>query len=325
MMTIENKDVKQIIYQESGNFVRQHESMLFQRLNYYLVAIAFLAAGFVELAATSTQPAANTLLTWLAVLVGVTGFFISWFFTAINYLNGQTLTMAYKYAELLEKKLIRENPSLSETELLYRHINYEIFESGKYKVNHKTFIYDSIIASIRFRYNYHGGEPRAPHTWTIPCFFIAFWLIALSIYCRFVFSWWTPFIIIGIPVLLVVIYYCLFHENVRIERVTLPKDVKANPDIRYPISFTLMNKESFDTTVTWQVFTSALGNDNNDNSNSVPVNIDSGSVTVPGNRSVEVKNNYSYPSAESILVIYKIFYKGNQIDGWSGVLNVLPT
>ena len=323
-MTTENRDLRQIIYQESGSFVRQHESMLFQRLNYYLVAIAFLAAGFVELAATSTQSAANPLLTWLAVLVGATGFFISWFFTAINYLNGQTLTMAYKFAEQLEKKLIIVNPGFSETDLLYRHINYEIFESGKYEVNHKTFIYDSIIASIRFRYNYREGEPRAPHTWTIPCFFIAFWLVALSIYCWSVFAWWTMLIIIGIPILSVIVYHCIFHENVRIQKVDLPKNVKASSSVTYSTSLSLVNHESSDIVVTWQAFTSALGNIDDD-TNTASINVGSGSVTVPGYSSRVVENSWAYSTAGSVLVIYKIFYKGNQIDGWSGVLNVQPS
>lgn len=51
-MDTEDSELKKIAYQESGNFVRQHESMLFQRLNYFLVAIAFLVAGFVELVAS---------------------------------------------------------------------------------------------------------------------------------------------------------------------------------------------------------------------------------------------------------------------------------
>ena len=110
-MDIEKSNLKIIAYQECGGFVRQHESMLFQRLNYFLVAIAFLVAGFVELAASSTQHHANSLLAGLAILVGAAGFLISWLFTAINYLNGRTLTRAYVLAEHLEKQLFVDKTS----------------------------------------------------------------------------------------------------------------------------------------------------------------------------------------------------------------------
>jgi len=207
-MSAENKDLNKIIYQESGNFVRQHESMLFQRLNYFLVAISFLAAGFVELAASSAQRNANPLVMGLAVLVGVTGFLISWFFTAINYFNGTTLIKAYEFAEQVEGDFLSKASDLSEPKHLYHYINKDMLASGNHKFDLKTLLYDSIVASMRSKFNTKEGEPRAPHTWIIPYCFIWFWLAALSIYCGFVFAWWTPFIIVGTPVLVVIGFHC---------------------------------------------------------------------------------------------------------------------
>jgi hypothetical protein len=200
------RDLKQIIYQESGTYVRQHESMLFQRLNYFLVAIAFLVAGFVELAVNSAQHDSNTLRIGLTVLVGTTGFVISWFFTAINYFNGTTLINAYEFAEQVEDDLFNNTFDLSQTKRLYRHINKELLASGRFKFDLKTLLYDCIVASIRIEFNTKEREPRAPHTWIIPFCFILFWLAALSIYCSFVFAWWTTLIIIGIPMLIVALY-----------------------------------------------------------------------------------------------------------------------
>jgi hypothetical protein len=211
-MNTENRDLRQIAYQESGNFIRQYESMLFQRLNYYLVAIAFLVAGFVELVASSTQYSANPLLTRLAVLVGTTGFLISWFFTAINYFNGKTLNEAYEFAEKAEDDFLNNLFDLSQTKHVYRYINKDILASGKFKFGLKMLLYDSIIGSFQPEYNTKEGEPRAPHTWIIPFCFIWFWLIALSIYCGFKFHWWAFFV--GSPVVGFALYHYKIYQNV---------------------------------------------------------------------------------------------------------------
>ena len=217
-MDIEKSNLKIIAYQECGGFVRQHESMLFQRLNYFLVAIAFLVAGFVELAASSTQHHANSLLAGLAILVGAAGFLISWLFTAINYLNGGTLTRAYVLAEHLEKQLFVDKTSeLAELKLPYRHMSDAIFESSEFRFGFKMFFYDSVAASfLHFNFNTDKGELRAPHTWIIPFYFTLFWLAALSIYCFFLIHWWTLFV--GSPIIydfiVVIIYNCKCHSMV---------------------------------------------------------------------------------------------------------------
>lgn len=200
-MNDENWNRKQTLYQESWNFIRQQESLLFQRVNYFLVAIAFLVAGIVDLAVNSIQHRANPLLIGLVVLVGSTGLLISWIFTAMDYFDAQILTASYRLIQVREKELMDETAKASEIGLPYAQI-LQTMKKGSGEFNPKTFLFDSIVAPFKFIFG--KKEPLAPHTWFLPFFFILFWLAALSIYCGFKFNWWTILLIIGIPISLVV-------------------------------------------------------------------------------------------------------------------------
>ena len=103
--------------------------------------------------------------------------------------------------------------------------------------------------------------------------------------------------------------------NMKIQSVTLPSGAKTSSGIvvtTYPTTFRLVNSESFDITVNWQAHSSVTGNFGN------------GSVTVPKNGYVDVTNNYYYTVAGVVNLTYTIYYNSNQIDTWSGTMNVLP-
>jgi hypothetical protein len=98
--------------------------------------------------------------------------------------------------------------------------------------------------------------------------------------------------------------------NVKIQSVTLPSSVIANSGISYPTTFRLVNNGSTSVAVTWQAHSSVTGN------------YDNGSVTVPANGYVDVTKNYLYTTAGPVSLSYTISYNGNQLDSWSGTLNV---
>jgi uncharacterized repeat protein (TIGR02543 family) len=109
--------------------------------------------------------------------------------------------------------------------------------------------------------------------------------------------------------------FILTSPNVKIHSVTLPSGAETSgPWIYtlYPTTFTLVNNESVNVTVTWQAFSSVTGN------------FDSGSVTVPANGSISVTKSYYYTVGGAVNLTYTIYYNGAQINSWSGTMNVLP-
>jgi hypothetical protein len=103
----------------------------------------------------------------------------------------------------------------------------------------------------------------------------------------------------------------LYSPNVKIQSVTLPSNVKANSGF-YSTTFRLVNNESVGLIITWQSHSSVTGN------------FDSGSIVVPKNGYVDVTRSYYYTVAGAVNLTYTIYHNGNQIDTWSGTMNVLP-
>jgi hypothetical protein len=103
-----------------------------------------------------------------------------------------------------------------------------------------------------------------------------------------------------------------FVPNIKIQSVTLPVNVKANPNASYPTTFRLTNSESVDVTVTWKAHSSITGD------------YDSGIVTVPKNGFQDVTRSYIYGSAGTANLTYTVSYNGAQVATWSGSLIVSP-
>lgn len=104
----------------------------------------------------------------------------------------------------------------------------------------------------------------------------------------------------------------------RIQSVILPSDAKKRGEYEtwiiktYYTTLKLVNNESVDITVDWQGHSLASGV------------FDSGSVTVPKRSSVNIKRDYYYETVGAVQITYKIFYRGTELDSWSGTLNVSP-
>ena len=188
-----NRD--QVLFQAACDRVKQHESLLFQRLNYFLISIAFLIAAFVQLALNTSNHSYP-----IALLVGIAGVLLSWIYTAINFSNAKILKIVYENANSLEKKYFK-GEKLKASELPMNFVFSSIFESSKFKVDWKTYIYDCIRGSAQTSFN--TGQKDyipSPHTWMIPYFFIVFWLAALVLYFIFflkpIYGFTIPFIVL---------------------------------------------------------------------------------------------------------------------------------
>jgi len=103
--------------------------------------------------------------------------------------------------------------------------------------------------------------------------------------------------------------------DVSITSVILPSGVKVSGwPIRTTYSTTLRveNNEWIDITVQWQAHSSVTGD------------FDSGSVNVPKRSYIEIMKDYYYNTAGPVLITYRVFYDGTELDSWSGSMNVLP-
>ena len=108
-----------------------------------------------------------------------------------------------------------------------------------------------------------------------------------------------------------------FIPGVEIQSVALPSNAKTSSGIiltTYPTTFRLVNNESVDVTVTWQVHFFANGN---------PFSNYSNTVTVPQNGYIDVTNRYYYPIAGTWNVTYTISINNSQVDTWSGTMIIL--
>jgi hypothetical protein len=103
--------------------------------------------------------------------------------------------------------------------------------------------------------------------------------------------------------------------NVKIQSVTWPSNAKISTGTtitNFDTTFRLVNSESFDVTVDWQVDSSLNGN------------FDSGSVIVPKNGFKDVTKAYHYTIPGTVKMTYTVKCGGSQIASWSGDMIVSP-
>ena len=174
--------------------IRQAESLLFQRFNYFLVVNAFLTTAFATLAVISFHNS-QVYLWLLTLLVAAAGLITSYLFSAINLSNAQNLRMLYEYAMKLEQ---------GKTESLlppYTNIGEKILSpNAKGDVRSNSIMLPSILAlAMIFRYfhiqfadNQANSKTTdvltrtpAPTTWIIPWGFSTFFWLPIFLLCIF--------------------------------------------------------------------------------------------------------------------------------------------
>lgn len=102
--------------------------------------------------------------------------------------------------------------------------------------------------------------------------------------------------------------------DAKIQNVDIPAQAKPSPwgFIQYDHTLTIVNNESVEIKIDWNVHSSNTGD------------FDSDSKTIPANSSKSITKRYFYETIGSIEITYTIFYRGNELDSWSGAVNVVP-
>jgi hypothetical protein len=209
-------DKNVIFYQEFCSKTRQHESLLFQRFNYFLITIAFLVTAFIQLVINTSNRTFP-----LALLVGTTGILLSWIFTAINFHNSKIIKMLYIHAKIMEDAFFSDK-QLNISDLPDNYLLSQIFDSGYFKADLLFIFYGCIKETQNFSFNLklddknkpESGNVPGPHTWMIPYLFIIFWLIAIILYISFFLTpfWWF---ILPLAVLIYVIHPFLYRYIIK--------------------------------------------------------------------------------------------------------------
>ncbi|MBA2084202.1 hypothetical protein DMTZ50_0003 [Dehalococcoides mccartyi] len=157
--------------------------LLFQRLNYFLIASSFLVTAFATLLVAAKGCMAGDQLV-LAFLINAVGFYLSLFFAIINYLNTRIIWQKGKYLRDIENTsevISRISPNSTSEEIVLQKVWGE-------ELNHSQFtLILNMVKEIRdffFGPSKASKSGLAPHTYLIPLGFGVFWaiLFAMIIY-----------------------------------------------------------------------------------------------------------------------------------------------
>jgi len=152
-------------------------NLLFQRLNYFLIGSAFLVTAFSTLVAVEHFNLTGPNLT-LAYMINLTGFYLSLFFSFINYLNTRIIWHKHKFIRDMESitEEKRENiKAFTKSEDILVEEIWNIELKDNYLILLSNMIKESF--SFIFRTYKTSKQGLAPHTYWIPLGFTVFWLV----------------------------------------------------------------------------------------------------------------------------------------------------
>jgi hypothetical protein len=180
------------IFQERINYILHSTNWIFQRFNYFLIGIAFLVTALAAIWASWNygMDPVNGQAAWFLRIICFSGYFLSIFFTYIDY-NG-SVELKNLWNTLYHKPAMR--------------LNGWVIKPYKDKLN----LWDDLIGIIRPK---KGRRQPASHTYLIPIFFAVFWLVIslillpdASIQDHWV--WWS---VTGVVLVIVPGSFCLIH------------------------------------------------------------------------------------------------------------------
>jgi hypothetical protein len=189
---------------------RQHDTtLLFQRLNYFLLSTSFFLAAFISLINSSkfSLDLQNSYY-WIAQILCVVAFVVSLGFTVVNLINARIIYKVLKCLRDLEN---------SKAEYLFKD-NKPIFNNfmekavKPYKFSYKYLMIIPIytiayITQTKLDSNHDNNisiEDVAPHTWLVPILIAFLWLM---IYFTLFINHW---VLLSLVVLLFIFFGTLF-------------------------------------------------------------------------------------------------------------------
>ena len=194
------EELLRIGYSESAQVLRHQESLLFQRLNYFLVANAFLITAFATIFVNIFN---NPPLWGFGLIISLSGILISFTFSAVNLYNAKIIELLYTSISKIENELTNIDiapapapaPAIDTAPapavLPYGFLKSQLIEQRKeeFKYTWKIVFAEPFLATYQVVTAFcHANNSKikriipALHTWAVPLFFFVFWVIALVIY-----------------------------------------------------------------------------------------------------------------------------------------------
>lgn len=146
-------------------------TLLFQRLNFFFIAMGFLVAAWAQLMGDGTRD--------LQIIVSVSGFLFSFAFALTNYLNTKIIWNIGAYLRKLEEMTTDE---ISIDDMPFHRTYGIVKDSLDFKINNIVSLAFEMVASIFrlvFRPKDAGEKNVADHTYFIPLLFTFLWVVLL--------------------------------------------------------------------------------------------------------------------------------------------------
>jgi hypothetical protein len=159
---------KEKVIQERLEYVKHQEMLLFHRIHYFFIGIAFLVTAFVACAVgvKPLPPHCCNVLVNLASVIFLVGWTLSYFFVFVNYHNAKILHQLAEKAYTADfKKNIKEYSeeawSAEETKIMQQNFV-------------KAFFNDSFNAFSPFK---KEARQLGQYTWLVPAGFVIAWIL----------------------------------------------------------------------------------------------------------------------------------------------------
>lgn len=221
-------------YKKAVDNLHHQETLLFERLNYFLAGSAFLITAYAALAVTVKYQSYNAILL-LTYLVNVAGLYLSIFFASVNYLNTRILGEIYWLIINLESPQDGSSPKDLDKLKKGQFYNYQLerVRDIERKLFHKgspdflwqlfcrpfiglgTFLKSAITQTdkdpaTKNRIEIKNAE--APYTFLLPLGLVGFWVTVFI----FFFFWhhYRPYLVFCLfaPLLLIFVPYIIDYR-----------------------------------------------------------------------------------------------------------------
>jgi len=174
-------------YHEVTGLIKHQETLLFQRLNYFLVSNAFLTAAFSAIVVGYFKEPKEPALLAFGFLISIVGAVIAWTFIVINYHNSLNIKMLYLMVEKIQ--LTMGKPDQYKEKPVYVKIVNDLLRE---RVNHPGIKGFFTYPIFGLKEGLPHPKPKdndcdmpAPTTWMIPFGFFFFWVIIVIVYAIF--------------------------------------------------------------------------------------------------------------------------------------------
>ncbi|MFC1944645.1 hypothetical protein ACFLX5_04045 [Chloroflexota bacterium] len=204
MVTEQHQDEHQWLarhYEKAQKYLFDELDLLSRKLNYFLIATAFLVAAYVASVTSANE------IQKLSHAIASLACFISIAFFIVNYINARIVNIRSNYFRKIPKN-VKSNWSPFQ---MHKHLVDNLHGNSKPKEWLKVKELSRYLWATAIRPFSRTEEDMAAHTWVIPLILFIFWLVVWGV----VSSWFAPLIFLGAVLLLMVIrlYWVPYIES----------------------------------------------------------------------------------------------------------------